>query len=234
LVALRRIAVAQVEVVWNDLSANLVQHLALVAKAAEKRADLILFPELSLTGYPEGVRPDLVDPDDARLNPLRDLAAQTGLVVIAGAPLPVPGGATIGALIFMNGRMDIYTKTILHPGEERHFQTGSGGKIIEIAGRRVALAICAESNHDGHAKTAFDNAIDLYAVSGLVSVQALRSDHTRFQTLACRHHYAVAFANHGRSTGGYETAGRSSIFHSDGKLVAFAPAQGTALIVADI
>ena len=45
------IALAQIRPVLGDVSRNLAQHLEVIARAAEQGAHLVVFPELSLTGY---------------------------------------------------------------------------------------------------------------------------------------------------------------------------------------
>jgi predicted amidohydrolase len=49
-----RVAVAQVESVLGDLPANIDKHLAFIAKAREAGAQVVLFPEMSLTGHSAG------------------------------------------------------------------------------------------------------------------------------------------------------------------------------------
>ena len=54
-----RVAIAQIEPVLGDLDANLDKHLEWIERAQEAEVDLIVFPELSLTGYDVGARATL-------------------------------------------------------------------------------------------------------------------------------------------------------------------------------
>ena len=72
-----RVAAAQTISRPGSIRENVERHLVLAGAAAERGVELLVFPELSLTGY----EPDLaceLRPDDARLAPLRTLAARSG------------------------------------------------------------------------------------------------------------------------------------------------------------
>src|SRR5205823_3134112 len=79
------LAVAQPECVSFDVAANALAHAALVRRAG---ARVVVFPELSLTGYELDAPP--LAADDARLAPLVEACAETGSVALAGAPVPGP------------------------------------------------------------------------------------------------------------------------------------------------
>ena len=77
-----RLAVAQPACAALDVSANALAHAAAVRAA---RSRVVVFPELSLTGY-ELTAP-LLAPDDPRLEPLVEACAATGSIALAGAPI---------------------------------------------------------------------------------------------------------------------------------------------------
>ncbi len=85
------IAAAQVMPAPLDVAANVAEAARLVREAG---ADLLVFPELSLTAYDLAAireRPDLhVAPDDPRLAPLRAASAETGCVALVSAPCRHP------------------------------------------------------------------------------------------------------------------------------------------------
>src|SRR5262245_63543126 len=71
-----RIALAQVNVVVGDLEGNRERIVGLTADAREQGADVVVFPELAVTGYP---------PEDLLLRPAFVAAARTSLGEIARA-----------------------------------------------------------------------------------------------------------------------------------------------------
>lgn len=75
----------------GGIAANVPEHIRLIEDAADHGARLVVFPELSLTGYDlEG----LADPErwvpatDPRLNGVREICRRTGIAAVGG---PVPG-----------------------------------------------------------------------------------------------------------------------------------------------
>src|SRR5262245_8674427 len=108
----RSIAVAQTCPVKGDVPANVEEHLRLARVAASEGAQVVLFPELSLTGYELGLADALAfTEDDPRLAPLLDAAATHATTLIVGAPVRIGSWLHIGAfLLFPDGKNAIYTK----------------------------------------------------------------------------------------------------------------------------
>ena len=68
-----------------DLARSVYDQVRLAGLAAEQGAQLVVFPELSLTGYDRGLtRADALTPKDPRLEPLRVVADVRKILVIAG------------------------------------------------------------------------------------------------------------------------------------------------------
>ncbi len=154
-----RMALAQVNLTVGAIEANArrVREETLRAKAAG--AQLVVFPELTLSGYP---------PRDLLLHPgfvlrceqaLADLAAPAewsrGIAVVLGAPLPhaaVGHGLHNAAAVLQDGRVDFAHKLLLPSydifDEGRYFDPGEAPRCVTIAGRRVGLAICEDIWND--------------------------------------------------------------------------------------
>lgn len=122
------LAAAQTVSIPGDIAANIQRHLALMRAAAEQGVQCLVFPELSLTGYEPFLAADLaIDPQDAVLTPLRELARELQLTAVVGMPvrLTPKTGVLIGALVLeADGSVGVYTKQHLHPGEELAFAAG--------------------------------------------------------------------------------------------------------------
>ncbi|SCZ31484.1 Carbon-nitrogen hydrolase [Pseudomonas sp. NFACC48-1] len=119
-------AAAQSISIAGDVRANL-QHSMQVA--AEQGVQLLVFPELSLTGYEGGLAADLaILPENAILQPLRDLARELGLTAVVGMPIRLSADAPvlIGALVLgADGSLGVYSKQHLHPGGRSHLRPGA-------------------------------------------------------------------------------------------------------------
>src|SRR5690242_8593637 len=99
------IAVAQTCPVPGDVQANLGEHIRLTHLAATEGATVVVFPELSLTGYELTLAADLAfSESDVRLAALVDVAAADGTILVVGAPVRVGSSLHIGAFILFPDR----------------------------------------------------------------------------------------------------------------------------------
>jgi len=208
------LAAAQSVSLAGDLAANLRTHLNFIAAAADAGVELLLFPELSLTGYEPTLAAALtLEGTDARLRPCR----VAGLTAVVGAPIQGLTGLQIGALILgADGSCRVHTKEYLHPGEVPPFVPGHGGDLLEVRGLKAALAICADSNHEAHADGAHARGADLYLASAVIGPTGYPADSARLAGHARRLGMLVLLANHGAPTGGYACVGRSAFWQADG------------------
>jgi predicted amidohydrolase len=231
------IAAAQTISIAGDLSANITRHGCFIEIAAQQGVELLVFPELSLTGYEGEVAAALaIDPQDAVLQPLRDLARALGITAVVGMPIRLEDGASvlIGAVVLgADGSLGVYSKQHLHSGEELVFAPGVGGSTLNIGGEVIALAVCADFSHASHAAAAADQGAGLYAAGVLLSEKGYAADTAILQGYARQHSMAVLMANHGGLTGGWQSAGRSGIWSEDGSLVVAAPGAGDLLVIAE-
>ena len=230
------IAAAQSISIAGDLAANISRHQRFLQIAAEQGVQLLVFPELSLTGYERGLAAELaIAPDAEMLQPLRDFAREVGVTSVVGMPIRLSEAspALIGALVFgADGSLGVYSKQHLHPGEEVAFAPGTGGSMLTIGTDTVALAVCADFSHARHAASAAEQGAALYAAGVLITENGYAPDTALLQGYANTHSMTVLMANHGGATGGWESAGRSAIWASDGSLIAAAPGTGNVMVVA--
>lgn len=94
-----RIAAVQCTAAPADVAGNALEHARWIEAAAAGGAGVVLFPELSVTGY----EPDLIDlhrlsvrPDDPRLDPIRRACRDLGVRALIGAPVPGDDGGIPG------------------------------------------------------------------------------------------------------------------------------------------
>jgi predicted amidohydrolase len=204
--------------------------------AAEQDVQLLVFPELSLTGYERELAAELaIVPGDAILQPLRDLAQALRLTTVVGMPIRLSAGAPvmIGALVLgADGSLGVYSKQHLHPGEEVAFAPGHGGSLLDMGTDRVAWAVCADFSHASHAAAAAERGATVYAAGVLITDGGYVPDTALLQGYARQHAMTVLMANHGGATGDWESAGRSAIWGPDGSLIAAAPGVGEQLVIA--
>lgn len=234
-----RIAAAQTPSLPNDVAANVETHLHFVASAAAMGIQVLVFPELSLTGYElEGVSDTALKLDAPVLHPLRAAAMRHGMALVAGAPAVASEGAQkpgIGAFVFEpDGSHAVYCKRHLHPGEDDYARAGCEDSLLRTwAGERMALAICADIAEPAHAEVAARSGARLYLAGVLISESGYARDAALAQQHAARHGMGVLLANHGAPTGGYASAGRSAFWAPGGALIGKTPGTGAWLLIAE-
>ncbi|WP_229518488.1 carbon-nitrogen hydrolase family protein [Massilia sp. PAMC28688] len=232
-----RIAAAQSHSVDGDIAANLARHLLFIEAAAQAKTGLLVFPELSLTGYlPQQLAELAVTPDDPRFADIRAAAACHGMTIVVGAPLASAAGKPhIGVIAFHpGGHTSTYRKHFLYQDEERYAAPGSAiSQVIDVRAVPVALAVCYDVRDQRHPHAAVMAGATIYAAGSVVTPGGIE------QELATLRHYAslfsmgILFANHARRTGAFDCAGRSSIWLPDGQLLVQAPGQGECLVTGD-
>ena len=234
------IAAAQIAVRRADtpaaLADNFAAHLAAMHHAADAGVDILVFPELSLTGYElDLLAAQAFTEGDARLAPLRDFAAPRRLCALIGAPLSNPQGKPhIGTLILHpGGEITRYAKQHLHASENDYAAPGEADtQVFAVGETRCAPAICYDTAHATHAKRAAQAGAALYLAGVLWSEKGYAADAADLARAARENKLTCLVANHGAPSGGYQSAGRSALWAPGGALVAAAPGTGNALLVA--
>lgn len=228
------IALAQSASLRGDTEANLQKHMEFTALAAEKRAQLIVFPELSLTGYEPDLAAELAfTEDDARLKPLKDLAELHRIIIVAGAPFCTESALHIAAFIlYPCGEGSVYTKHYLHEGEEKFFVAGRLNPAILLGEEKIAMAVCADIANPVHAKDAARAGSTIYLASAFITPGGYEAEARILKNYARKHSMTVMKANYSGQSGGFPSAGRSAIWSANGELTGELPGEGEGILLA--
>ena len=243
----RALAAAQSIPIRGDVDANIREHIRLADAAADADADVVVFPELSLTGYELDLADDLAFSErDPRLEPLVKLAVSRRLTLVVGAPVRIESRLYIGAFILTpDGAIDIYTKQhlgafapsdspdgIVPPAEATVFQPGDRNPLVMIDGTAASIAVCAEVGRPAHADAAAARGAKTYLASMFVIPSDLERDLTRLRTYAERHSMAVVFSNYGGPSGGLPSGGCSAVWAPGGDVLVRLGATGSGVALA--
>jgi NAD+ synthase (glutamine-hydrolysing) len=167
-----RIALAQIDTCVGDVDANAASVLAWTRRAAEAGAQLVAFPEMTLTGYPIedlALRASFRRAARAAADDVARELAEAGLggvTVVLGtvgdrptrerrvSALASPGRPTNRALVIRDGAVvAAYDKHHLPNygvfDEFRIFTPGEDSCVVDVAGRRVGLVVCEDIWQDG-------------------------------------------------------------------------------------
>lgn len=236
----------------GDLRANLDRHLEALERAREEKAELVVFPELGLTGY---TLKDLVP--DVALNPARSpffkklLDAGRGMSVVAGfvEEKEDERGLFYNSSAFLaEGRVVHVHRKVFLPTfgmfeEAKIFAQGRNVLPFKAPFGKAGMMICRDFLQYGASYLLFVGGAEVFivisaapgrGVSGTVGFETSRMWELMGETIS---HFSTAFVlycNRVGSEDGVTFAGGSFVFGPEGTLLARAPDLDEAVLVCDI
>jgi NAD+ synthase (glutamine-hydrolysing) len=236
------VALAQMNAVVGDIEGNAARIRGLIEDARDEGAQLVVFPELALTGYPPEDLLLKTHFADAAGEALAEIAAGTrDIVALVGFPERADDLYNAAAVIADGEVRAVYRKMFLPNygvfDEHRYFQAGTEPALVEVNGVALGLTICEDIWEPGPPATS-------EALSGAQAIVNLSASpyhagkpHEREQMLVQRARdnlAAVIFCN---LVGGQDELvfdGGSVVVDQDGKVLARAPMFEEALCVCTI
>lgn len=216
-----KICAAQTRPVKGDIQSNIDNHQKLIDLAVSNGAEIIIFPELSLTGYePELSKELATDENDSRLDVFQRISETSQVIIGVGIPTKNTAGVCISMVLFQPRQArQLYSKKYLHADEEAFFI--SGQSTIGISGNKtnISLAICYELSVREHAENAFKNGAEIYIASVAKSVNGIDAALTRLSDIAGKYSMTVLMSSCTGYSDGCEWAGKTSIWNSKGLLL---------------
>src|SRR5215471_4550355 len=237
-----RLALAQIDPTVGDLDGNRDLILARIEAARSAGADLVLLPELAVTGYP---------PEDLLLRPgfvraartsLDRIAAEThDIVALIGVPL-ADGELYNACAICTGGEVAGWAKKRHLPNygvfdEKRYFASSEELALIDVAGTRVGITICEDMWIPGPPTTELVSAGAELVVNLSASpfhVGRAQEREAIFSARARESSVRVALCN---TVGGQDELvfdGHSLVIESDGTVLARATGFEETLLVVDL
>ncbi len=156
-----RIALGQINPTVGDFAGNTAKIIEFAARAGDQGADLVLFPELSVCGYPPA---DLLEKQDfleSAGRSLDEIAAHTvgpgQPAILCGTVLPLvsPAGKHVRnvAVLLSGGKAAFTQQKMLLPfydvfDEQRYFEPADQQSLLELGGQTLAVTICEDAWND--------------------------------------------------------------------------------------
>src|SRR3954453_13287814 len=235
---LLRIALAQIDPTVGDIDGNAAKIVDWSARAMDEGADLVLFPELTVTGYPPEdllLKTHFLDASKAVLDEIADKTR--GIVTMVGFPERADDVYNAIAVL-ADGRVAAVYRKIHLPNygvfdEQRYFQAASEPALVELNGVRIGLTICEDIWEPGPPATSEALAGAQLIVNLSASPYHAGKGVEREHMLAQRARdslVAVVFCN---LVGGQDELvfdGHSVVIDQDGELLARAPQFEEALV----
>lgn len=227
-------ALGQIQSKFNDFAENVTRHVSWTTKAKEKGAQLIVFPELSLTGYylREAVSEAAVDINNPVLKKI--IKASDGIGIIAGFVEKEKKGKYFNsAIVCENGKVvGIHRKLCLPTygmfEEGRYFTAGCKLKSFDLSWGRLGIAICEDAWYPELVMRHSGNRLDLLAILSASPVRGITHDRgiTNVNTnkALCRFYtrnlkVPVIFLNKPGYENGICFWGGSAAYSSEGELI---------------
>ncbi|MFZ0547219.1 MAG: nitrilase-related carbon-nitrogen hydrolase [Candidatus Promineifilaceae bacterium] len=244
-----KIGLAQITPKLGDIEANLALHLQQIEKAADQGVELLIFPELSLTGYrlrdltfSVAIKPTIQDPVFGRLlEASRDLDLVVGFVEadkrqkfhIAAAYL------SGGELVYLHRK--VYLPTYGMFDEGRYFAWGNSLRSFDTRFGRVGILICEDFWHISPPYLLWLDGADILIFTSASPGRGVATEQKIGSAKWVEHinqAYASIFTNfvvHCNRTGfedGVNFWGGSTVYDPEGILIAQGPYYEEALVTA--
>ena len=246
------VALAQIAPRLGDIEYNACLHLEFIEKARRKKADLVVFPELSLTGYTlKDLVPDVaLDPKNDSV--LKKITARTrGLAVVLGfieERWEERGIFYNSAAFIADGRIrHIHRKVFLPTNglfeEAKFWAAGRSFTVFDAPFGKAGLLVCRDFLHYGASYVLFSGGADLIitisaapgrGVSGGQAFETSRMWELMGEAISYFSTAFVIYANRVGVEDGVSFAGGSFIFNPGGRLLARASTLNPELLVHSI
>lgn len=216
-----KICIAQTQSVKGDIQENIGKHRLFIQKAIELEADLIVFPELSLTGYePDIAKRIATNSNDQMFEPFQELANNHRLTIAIGMPTKDSRGIKISMLIFQPNHDQVtYSKQLLHSDELPYFIPGNHQTYLNINNTRIAVGICYETMQRDHLTKAMQGGTEIYIASVAKHQEGISSAKDHFELLSREFNATVLMVNSIGPSDNFIAAGQSSVWNRNGNLV---------------
>jgi NAD+ synthase (glutamine-hydrolysing) len=228
-----RIALAQLDLFVGDVDGNARRIIEAASVARDReRADVIVFPELALSGYPPE---DLLFHTGMRRRVAEGLARAreeiSGIAALIGYPEYVQGQIYNSAALVRDGQLLANHRKQCLPNykvfdEKRYFVPGTEPTVIELAGRRLGLLVCEDAWEPEPARAAVDAGAELILIAN-ASPYELRKQIERETIIRDRVREVSRPFVYTNLVGGQDELvfdGHSFVMDASGEIVARAPA----------
>jgi NAD+ synthase (glutamine-hydrolysing) len=237
-----RLALAQINPRVGDLVGNADKIVEWSRRAADLESDIVIFPELAVTGYPPEdlvLKPDFVHENRRQLE---RIAGEIGGLTIVVGFVDSDGDIYNAAAIIQQGEiLGIYHKCFLPNyavfDEQRYFRAGDRGAVYLVRGAKVGLTICEDVWFPVGPATVetIAGAEVILNING--SPYSAGRQELRRRMIATRAQDEIAYVAYVNQVGGQDELvfeGGSMIFDWDGREVATGAAFKEDLVVADL
>jgi len=226
-----RVAIAQINTIVGDIKGNSRKIKRNIKKAHDNHADIVVFPELTITGYPPEdllYRHDFIEENLTALNKIAKYSKGKDILVILGFVDLDTDIYNAAASIYNGQIINIYHKIFLPNygvfDEKRYFQSGKRLSIINYKGIKLGITICEDIWYPGgpaYYETIIKNAELIVNISA--SPYTIGKDSKRQEMIKTRCRDNVTTVVYCNLVGGQDELvfdGNSMIVNEEGNIIA--------------
>lgn len=217
------ICAAQIQSFKGNIDANIAKHISFIKLAVENHAKLVVFPELSLTGYEPSLAAKLAcEINNPRFLVFENLSVKENIVICLGLPIETPERPQIGmAMFFPNGERKLYCKNYLHADELPYFSKDSKEYLINLGEYNIAPAICYESMLEEHLEKAIVKNANVYMASVAKHKNGVEKAALHFKNMSQKHALIIMMSNSIGASDDFNSAGHSAVWNEKGDTLDF-------------
>ena len=251
-----KIALAQINTTVGDFTGNIERIVKFARCAAERKADLVIFHELALCGYPPRdlvEKPEFIQRSQSELERLAVLLPDIPALVGYVRKSNVQQGRAVSdaAAILHNKKIALdYSKILLAFydvfDESRYFEPGNTPRLYQLDGQNIGITICEDIWNDKHfwkkrlymrdpaeESVAAGARILINIASSPFNTEKIQLRHDMLRTLAVHHQLPVVYVNQVGGNDQLVFDGSSMAFNAQGELCARAKSFEEDLVIFD-
>jgi predicted amidohydrolase/GNAT superfamily N-acetyltransferase len=215
------ICIAQTQSLKGKIQESIEKHIRIINYAVKLNADLIVFPELSITGYEPILAKELAcNSQDVRFNAFQEIANKTGITIGVGMPTNSREGINISMLFFQpKTKCLVYSKQMLHSDELPYFVCGKEQVILSIKEMKIAFGICYETLQREHFAKAYQKGIDIYIASVAKPKGGIEKAYKHFHKIAKEFSIPILMSNCVGFCDNFLSVGQSAVWNKKGELI---------------
>lgn len=230
-----KICAVQARPFKGDIQRNIDNHKKLIDLAISQGAQMIVFPELSITGYEPALAKDLsTHKDDKCLDVFQQISDTRQVTIGVGMPLKNESGISISLLLFQPRQpRQVYSKKYLHADEEPFFVRAESSADLTATKPGIALAICYELSIPEHSANAHKDGAAIYIASVAKTAEGAEKANKTLSNIARAYSMTVLMSNSVGYSDDFKSGGKTSAWDNKGRLLAQLDDRHEGIVVID-
>ena len=230
-----KICIAQTKSEKGKVQENIQNHLRIIELGIKSNANLIIFPELSITNYEPDLAKELAtEIENSIFNPFQELSNKNRVTIGIGMPTKANDEINISMLIFQpNKKRVVYSKQMLHSDEQPYFVSGNNQVILNIKGKKIAIGICYETLKLEHFLNTNQKGADIYIASVAKPKGGIEKAYKLFPKIAKEFNTAILMSNCVGNCDNFVSVGQSAVWNKNGELIEQLNSENQGIIIYD-